>query len=176
MKKKYNIAVIPTSQSKTSQTKKIIELAHILSPIADKYLLGNDSLPHVTLYQFVLDENEIPNLWQKIFIAVNEKNINLIFDKLSCITFNDDTYWASLIPSNRETLNKIQVFIASILNMPANKSYDPHLTLINTKNRNYESEVKNLVNHYLPINDAFTLSLGEGDDIGQFIKLLHSCK
>lgn len=171
MKKKYNIALTPTAQSE-----KIIALARILSPIADKYLLGKDSLPHVTLYQFIFDEGDINTLWQKILIAVHEKNINLVFDKLSCITFDDDTYWASLIPSHRDDLNEIHLLVASILNMPANKSYDPHLTLINTKNQDYENEVKNLINRYLPIKDSFTLSLGEGDDIGQLIKLLHSCK
>lgn len=171
MIKKYNIALTPLSQSE-----RIIKLANKLSHVADKYLLGYHSLPHVTLYQFMLDDREIANCWGKVTATFNEQNINLIFNEFSCVTFDNDTFWVSLMPNNRDLLIKSHYFVANIINMPIRELYDPHMSLINTKNKEYAKELKEPIDHYVPIKDIFTLSLGECDEIGQFTKLLYSCE
>lgn len=48
-----------------------------------------------------------------------------------------------------------------------------HLTLINTKNREYEKEAASVSASYTQIKDTFMLSLGESDDIGQLINILY---
>lgn len=168
MIKKYNIAYIPVSHIAT-----IINLARHFSPIADRYLLGEHSLPHVTLYQFTMDDSEIENVWEKITFAFNETHIKLTFDEFSCITFDHETYWASLLPNNYDVLIKMHHLVANILKMPINNAYDPHMTLMNTKNKKYESEVEKLKAKYVPVTDIFTLALGECDAAGQLIKILY---
>jgi 2'-5' RNA ligase len=66
--------------------------------------------------------------------------------------------------------------IAHIINLPIKKSYDPHMTLISTKNKEYEKEVKKFLSLYEPISDKFVLSLGKLDDIGQLIEVIHCCE
>jgi len=167
MIKKYNIAFIPISYSNT-----IINLAKNFAHIADKYLLGEHSLPHVTLYQFTWDGNEISNIWEKITSVFNETHIELTFDEFSCITFDHETYWASLMPNNRDILINLHHLIANILKMPIINTYDPHMTLMSTKNKEYENDVEKLKAQYVPVTDVFVMSLGECDDIGQFKNFL----
>lgn len=50
--KLFNIALIPTSKNA-----EIISCAKHFSSIAGQYLLGDASLPHVTLYQFKAEES-----------------------------------------------------------------------------------------------------------------------
>jgi len=45
MKKKYNLALIPISKSD-----EVMALAKKFSTIADRYLPGDSSFPHITLY------------------------------------------------------------------------------------------------------------------------------
>lgn len=170
MIKKYNIAFVPVLHRNT-----IINFAKYFSPIADRYLLGEHSLPHVTLYQFSLDDSAIGDIWEKIIATFNETQIELTFDEFSCITFNHEIYWTSLMPNKREILTNAHCLIANIIEMPINMTYDPHMTLMSTKNKDYESDVDKLKNHYVPVTDTFTLSLGECDDIGQYIEILHLC-
>ena len=54
MKKKYNIALVPKSCGE-----EVVKISQQLSGIADKYQLGDKSLPHVTLCQFEAEEKEI---------------------------------------------------------------------------------------------------------------------
>lgn len=169
MIKKYNIAFIPVSCGAI-----IIKLAKHFSPIADQYLLGDCSLPHVTLYQFTMDDSEIDNIWERLVSSFNETHIKLTFDEFSCITFDHEIYWTSLMPNNRDVLIKMHHLVANILKMPINITYDPHMTLLNTKNKEYESEVKKLKDQYIPVIDIFTLALGERDAAGQLIKILHN--
>jgi len=168
MKKKYNLALTPTCKGYEA-----VKLANKLAHIADNYLLGEKSLPHVTLYQFQAEENDIDSIWKKVCGTWEEKPINLIFNKFSCITFNDDIFWVSLLPDNLDVLNKMHVFIANILLLPVKKAFDPHMTLINTKHKEYETEVEKLSRSYEPIEDNFLLSLGASDDIGQLTELIH---
>jgi hypothetical protein len=51
MVNKYNIALLPISKSIN-----VIKCAQFLSKISDQYQLGRNSLPHVTLCQFNVDD------------------------------------------------------------------------------------------------------------------------
>ena len=168
MKKKYNLALIPMSENE-----EFINLSQQFSSIADKYLLGQHSLPHVTLYQFEFEEKEIENVWGKIIKEWQEKPINLEFSHFSFITFDNTIFWVSLLPKNIDPLHKMHNIIAKSILLPSKKSFDPHLTLMNTKNKSYEKEVDKLRHSYFPITDTFILSLGKCDEIGQFTEVIY---
>ncbi len=168
MTKKYNLTLTPLSKGN-----EVVTLAKKLSHIADEYLLGEKSLPHVTLYQFQVEEKDIGPIWKKVCDVWKEEPIYLTFNEFSCITFDNNIFWVSLLPDNDNVLHKMHRFIADILLLPSIKTFDPHVTLINTKDKEYEKEVAKLSYCYEPIKDSFILSLGASDDIGQFTKVIH---
>lgn len=167
MTKKYNLALIPMSKGD-----EVVAFAKKFSRIADMYLLGERSLPHVTLYQFQAEEKNIDIIWEKVCDGCQQKSINLEFNKFSCITFDNNIFWVSLLPDNCEVLHRMHDIIADILSLPSKKTFDPHMTLINTKDREYEKEVAKLSSFYEPIKDKFILSLGVSDDIGQLTEVI----
>jgi len=171
MPKKYNLALIPVSKGV-----EVIRFANKFANLADKYLLSENSLPHITIYQFAAEEKEINDVWRKVKEAWKESLIDLEFKKFSCITLGDSIYGVSLLPDNHEKLQIMHALIARIINLPIKKSFDPHMTLVNTKNKEYKKEVERLSSDYEPISDKFILSLGISDDIGQLVKVVHCCE
>lgn len=169
MKNRYNIALIPDSEKNS-----VIKCSHYLSGIAYNYLLGENSLPHVTIYQFHANESEIKSIWEESCEKINQTSLQLSFKKFSCITFDEKIFWASLLPDNIDALMKMHVIIADIVKQPVKPNYDPHMTLINTKDSTYENLVNQLCERYFPIKDIFILALGRSDEIGQFTEILFS--
>lgn len=168
MEKKYNLALTPISKSA-----EVIELANKFSAIADKYLLHEKSLPHVTLYPFQMEDQEIEQFWMDVCKVWKAKTIDLEFKQFSCISFDNHTFWVSLLPNHCDTLHEMHATIAHILRLPVKKSFDPHMTLINSKNINYKQEVALIADSYAPIVDKFILSLGESDTIGQLTEIVY---
>lgn len=171
MRIRYNIALTPMHNGR-----KIIALSEKFKDIADQYLLGDNSLPHVTLCQFIANEDEIPEIWNKACDSLNQKMINLVFKEFSCITFNDSMFWVSLLPNNSDKLMEMSCIITDIVKSPVSKShnrYDPHMTLVNTKNKEYKKIAKNISESYKLISDKFILSLGQSDNIGQYTKMIY---
>lgn len=168
MPKKYIIALIPTSKGED-----VVSFTQNFSRISDQYQLGNESLPHVTLCQFHAEEKDIDRIWNNVCKDLSEHTIELEFKDFSCITFNNTIFWVSLMPNQRSTLNEMHQAVADSIKAPINKSYDPHMTLINTKNPEYKKMANDLSKSYTPIKDTFILSIGECDAIGQYTKLLH---
>src|SRR3990167_8909696 len=112
MKNKYNLALIPVSKSDET-----IELAKKFSTIADEYLLGDRSLPHVTLYQFQAEEKEINHIWEQVCDIWEERSFALTFSKFSCVTFDNNIFWISLLPDNCDALHKMHSHIANTLRL-----------------------------------------------------------
>lgn len=174
MKNRYNIALIPVTQGR-----QVVELSRKFKDIADQYLLGENSLPHVTMHQFLADENEIEDIWVKTCDALDQKTIDLTFKEFSCLTFNNSIFWVSLLPDQGDKLAEMNRIVSDIIKNPASKSksdYDPHMTLINTKNSEYKQLADKVEKSYTPISDKFILSLGKSDDIGQYTKMLYKCE
>lgn len=166
MLKKYNVALIPTSKRQD-----IIKLAQIFSDISGLYQLAEASLPHVTLCQFRAEENEIDSIWQKVCKMLPESSIDLEFKDFSCIALKNN-FWVSLMPNQRTVLLEMHKIVTSAIKQPINELYDPHMTLINTIDGEYKKKVRQIKKSYTPIYDTFILSVGESDEVGQFIKLL----
>jgi 2'-5' RNA ligase len=165
---KYNLALIPASKSDEA-----ISLAKKFSDIADEYLLGDKSFPHVTLYQFQAEEKEIEHIWEQVCGIWEEQLLFLTFNKFSCMTFDDNIFWISLLPDNRDVLLEMHGYIANILGLPIKKTFDPHMTLISTKNKEYEKEAVLVSDSYKPITDKFMLALGVLDNIGQVTNIIY---
>jgi len=168
MKRKYNLALVPQTNAD-----EVVSFARKFSSIADKYLLGKNSNPHVTLYQFEAEEKEVDDIWARISDQWEEKLITLEFSKLSCVTFDNITYWVSLLPDKSALLHKMHSHIADMIGLTVKKSFDPHMTLINSKNKDYRNEVQRLSPGYHTIADTFILCLGRSDDVGQLIEILY---
>jgi len=133
-------------------------------------------LPHVTLYQFHANESDVESIWEMACNELDQLSIKLTFKKFSCITFDQITFWASLLPDNGDALMKMHSAIAGIVNQPIKANFDPHMTLISTKDPSYEHFVNELAKKYVPIQDVFTLALGKSDNIGQLTEVIYSCK
>ncbi len=168
MQEKYNIALVPTSKIEQN-----IQLSQNFSIIADQYLLSEKSLPHLTLYQFTENSDYINVIWKRMCDRIEQKEIYLTFKEFSCLTFDNEVFWTSLLPDKRIILSDMHKLVAEILNLPVKINYDPHMTLINTKNKDYEHFSMEQLKNYTVIEDTFMLSLGESDEIGQFIKMLY---
>lgn len=168
---KYNLALIPLSVENEA-----FNLANQFAKLADTYLLGKNSLPHVTLYQFEVDESEIASIWKRVCDVWNEAPIRLKFEEFSCITLDNLIFWASLLPDNRNKLHEMHGLIAKILCKPIKENFDPHMTLFNTRNKDYEQDVDELKNSFKPISDEFVLSLGRGDGVGQLTEIIFSAR
>lgn len=168
MKLKYNLALIPQIKSEA-----FLRVAHQFSDIADQYLLGKKSNPHVTLYQFEMEENEVNRIWARVCEGWETKPVTLEFNKFDCRTFDDLTNWASLLPDQRIILHKMHHRIADLLGLPVKAVFDPHVTLFNSKNKEYEQKVARLFLSYNKIIDTFVLCLGRSDAVGQLIEILY---
>jgi len=168
MIKKYNLALIPISRSE-----EVIMLANKFSYLADSYLLCEKSLPHVTLYQFHAEESDISSTWKKTCQGWSHEPLKLVFTEFSCITFDNHIYWISLLPDNQDLLHQMHGYVANAISLPVKKSFDPHMTLINTKDKKYENEVAKFSSSYQPLIDNFILSLGVSDDIGQLQDIIY---
>jgi 2'-5' RNA ligase len=167
--RKYNIALLPVTKSKV-----IIRCAQFLSKISYQYQLGEKSLPHVTLYQFKAKEDELDGIWANTCKALQTHSIHLTFKDVSAVTFDNKIFWISLLPNQRDFLHEMHQTVANTVNLAINKSYDPHMTLINTKNNSYAIMTDKFVESYSPIEDDFILSIGGCDAIGQFTTLSSS--
>lgn len=162
----YNIALVPKKMSD-----KVVQCAQQFAEIADQYILGKQSLPHVTLCQFVIEPEFIEQIWQQANKLIPQQTIELTFNELSCITFDNQIFWTSLMPNHREWLTDLHEKTAKML-MKAPKRYDPHMTLFNTRNKDYQRLVEAYKPNYTPICDEFTLALGKSDGIGQLTEIL----
>lgn len=173
MKRKYNIALTPINSDTNIE---LINIAQKLLNIADNYILNENSLPHITLCQFDTHESDIDAIWKKLIDTWQEKSINLEFTEFSFITFDNETHWISLLPNKSDILHKMHKHIAELLNLPVKKMFDPHMTLINTKNDKYRNEVEQFSKSYRTIKDDFILTLGISDNIGQLTHILAKCE
>jgi 2'-5' RNA ligase len=164
---KYNLALTPISHGD-----EVVKCANQFSSMANTYLLGENSLPHVTLYQFEASERLIEDIWKRVNESWKKDLIELKFEEFSCISFDNEIFWTSLLPNNRENLFKMHALIAELLGKPIKSNFDPHMTLFNTKNSDYKNDVELIKSTYKPISDTFVLSLGHSDDVGQLSKII----
>lgn len=169
--KKYNLALRPLTIHH-----EVTKLAQQFSGIADHYLLGSHSLAHITLYQFRIDEKEILPLWKNIITAWDPTPISLTLTQWEHSTYQGEMYWISLIPDHTERLHQLHQRIAQQLAKSPKQSFDPHMTLCNTKIPAPNEDVTTRLAHYTPLTDQFVLTLGACDPIGQLTDVIYQQK
>lgn len=165
---KYNLALIPEQKSE-----EVIQFAERFAGLQHQYLLGKNSLPHVTLYQFYCKENEIENISKEVAKRWHEPPIYLAFHGFSCLTFHNEVYWVSLMPNERDKLHKMHALIADIIKHPIKDNFDPHMTLLNCASKNEDAKIQTIFKSYQLIKDSFVLVLGKSDKVGQLTEILH---
>lgn len=170
MKNRYNIALLPDSQSD-----QITLYAHSFSALSHSYLLGQYSLPHVTLCQFLAEKEEALHTWNQVIHALKNPQLSLSFEELSSISFDNCLFWISLLPKETPCLIQMHTEVIRFIQHPVSRigqAYDPHMTLCNTQDHHYPAAIARLKKMYQPISDRFTLALGETDQAGQFLKVI----
>ena len=166
MTSRYNIALLPRTQSDF-----FISLAKNFSEIADAYILGENSFPHITIYQFDAADDQVKKMWESV-LKLNIKGLKFTLAEFSCITFDNVTFWTSLLPIETAILKDLHEQVSKEINMPIKVNYDPHLTLMNTKNSSYMDLAATVQKEFSPISDQFVLSLGKSDSVGQFTDII----
>lgn len=166
----YNIALLLISQSQ-----KIIKYSQNFSEIAHRYLLGKHALPHVTLCQFLAGRKKAIKFWEHAVTLLSTEPIQLTFGRPNSMTFDNKTFWISLHPEPSDVLVKMHLQVAEIVKKPRNRSYEnysPHITLANTRSKEYSSFLDKLLEIYTPFTDLFFIALGKSDFSGQFLERL----
>lgn len=166
--KKYCIALLPEENSDN-----FIALTESFAEVKKDYALGPNSFPHVTIAQFYTEENSLDELWNEIERNIDSIVLNLTFNTFSCITFDNMNFWISLLPTETEMLHELNSALNKILNTKLTRPYDPHLTLLSTKDSSYKEKSREHLNKSISITDNFTVALGNCDDLGQFTKILY---
>ena len=179
MLKGYNLAFMPIHHSKN-----FIQLAHDMAKNVKLggYLLGPESLPHVSICHFIMDETHIEEIWaqiQRLAIPL----LSLKFSKIRTKIYLPDSYCdvtqcgVSLIPNNLDILTKVHLTIVEIIENPLNASffnYDPHLTLFNSYDIDGCQHFNYMDDIHSPLEDDFVIALGSMDRIGQVKNILFS--
>lgn len=162
---RFNIAYIPKYQSE-----KFVNLADEHKTKTYNYCLGENSLPHVTISQFIADESQIGEIWGEICSFIEDQTISLVFNKLSNISFDGTIFWLSLLPEPNKSLIDVFNMVSKIVKPIRNDKYDPHLTLFNYHSDKLDSYSS--IKSGIKIEDEFELVLGESDDIGQLKNII----
>lgn len=165
--KKFNLALLPITTSE-----QYITISQTFAFLKTEYQLGEKSLPHVTICQFYAEESEIDTIWESIDDSIKENTIELEFDKFSCISFDNKTFFISLLPNDASELFKLRSELACYTKESIHKPYDPHMTLISTSDSSYEIKADSLIKKNITVSDRFILALGLSDEIGQFIEIV----
>lgn len=162
----YNIAYVPRSTQDL-----FIKLASSADVTKEGYCLAEDSYPHITICQFNFNSKDDLNLlWEDVCYSIEHLSIQLTFQIVSDITFNDKLYWISLLPMQVDELHRAYEIISKKVEQKRKDKYDPHLTLFNYLKKDMK-KVLNPVDIF-PIKDDFDLILGESDEIGQLKNII----
>ena len=168
--KRYNIALLSIGRPEA-----YIQIANLLfKPYAQSYLLGPDSLPHITLCQFLAQSSNIFDLIPDLEHADQRPPVHLTGLRFSN-KHHSNLWGASLSVKRSPELMKLQAFVVDLLSHhrlsplnPVGELYVPHLTLARVNC----IQVKNFPKDIF-IDDLFNLALGDSDELGQFTKILH---
>ena len=129
--KKFNIAL--TFNKEVSQ--KIIEYSNGLYKILDSdVILGVNSTPHMTLGQFIVEDNEAKTVWESYKSKITElPKVNLA--GLAFLPTNEGDVWIEItILKSNALLNLQEVLIKTlapygILTNDIADNYRPHITI-----------------------------------------------
>jgi hypothetical protein len=170
MKNRYNLALSPTTQNPI-----ITGIAQQFSQYADRYLLGNNALAHVTLCHFEAETTELQTIWERAYEAIRPSIMPLRFIKISRHPAHG-FFWVSLVPDHTEELWEFHRQALQILKINEKVWFDPHMTLFNSVDEQQEAAVSAFEKSFTGLEDNFILTLGTSGFAGQFKKILFQAK
>jgi len=176
---KYNIALIPVEEKVTDQIVKYAKTQFQVKPA--EYLLGPNSLPHITLCHFVAEEKQVEDISKRI-IALNQSSLELTFETQRSKTYLAHPIWGkwswvSLMPDRQDQLKEMHEKMATIVR-PTNAAfdaYDPHMTLINSYDKEQCKKINETPQVFPAFKGSFKIILGKLDDVGQVTEVLYDC-
>lgn len=164
--KKYIIAYVPCFDHAV-----FTSLIEGQKKYSKSYCVGADSVPHVTITQFLINPEDLEEVWGSVCSKIENPFIELEFKKYSQVTFDGNLHWLSLIPEQTAELFEGH-FIASKFIEPLRKdAYEPHLTLFNFLIKNFQIDIESL-EQGVEIKGGFHLVLGESDPVGQLTNVI----
>lgn len=170
MQQRYNFALLSTGHPE----RYIAAARHHFQHLADGYLLGPESLPHITLAQFRADPEALLPLIKALALVPHTIPIHL--SGLGFSNKADTPLWGvSLTVARKSNLLSLHQTVVHILEQhalsPLNATgdlYRPHLTLARIHRLLVQDFAKNIFER-----DTFQLALGLSDELGQFKRVLH---
>lgn len=167
--KRYNFALLPTQRADA-----YIDVAQrYFKHHAVGYLLGEHSLPHITVCQFHALESVLPALMDGIQGVHTSPRVQLADLRFSNKP-NTNLWGASLLVKRSHELLILQQAVVNLLAShgltplnPVGDLYTPHMTLAKVD----AVDLKNFPKSIFEPNQ-FALALGESDVLGQFTKVL----
>lgn len=162
---KYNLAFIPKFKSK-----EFISLTEQYTDFHHNYILGKNSIPHVTVCQFYWEKEHLERLYDTVHAISLDYNLELAFKTWSHISFDGVIYWLSLLPEKPEKLHRIFNKVTQFIKPIRSDAYDPHLTLFNYSVS--DNDLMQLSDTQFNVQDEFQLVIGHCDDIGQLTKII----
>lgn len=140
----------------------------------ETYLLSENSLPHITLAQFNLEN---PELLSKIWDELHNKIVHIPQPKFLGLNFSKKSknlWGVSLTVERSIDLVRLHNLVVGMLVQynvkclnQTEESYRPHLTLARIKELKIES-----FNDKLLDEAPFVLAIGQSDQNGQFLKVI----
>ena len=170
MKHRYNLALLPKHKSA-----EIITYAKQFASLADRYILGQYSLPHITLCHFLAEPPLLDGIWEEARRMVKPQPLTLTLDSL-CGSRSANAFWIMLVTDQKDKLKEMHYAAANIIQKPLNRAYEdyfPHLSLINSQDKNYQAAISQASQSFQPFQDEFVLKLGRSDEAGQFTEILY---
>lgn len=174
---KYNIAWVPSNDKGQFENFS----AKISQQIRyEKYLLGDHSIPHVSICHFECDEHAVEEIWAKVK-GLDLHKIDLTFGCIRSKSYPGHpkwggVCWVSLMPDKLDQLIKVHLMIAQIIKVPLNAAfsdYDPHLTLLNSCDERKCNSLNETPQLKDKLTDDFSIALGEMDEEGQLLHIVY---
>jgi len=142
---------------------------------AQGYLLGDQSLPHVTLAQFYADHQTYAAIVNNLRTITKVPPLQFIGFNFGKDDHEESIWWVSLSIVRDPELVHLHQSVCTILKQhqtePINSNgelYRPHLTLARIR----EAHLDSLSSAVLDLS-PFAFVVGESDEFGQFKKVLH---
>jgi 2'-5' RNA ligase len=162
------VALIPSIFTREAQEQ--------FATASEGYLLGTKSLPHITLAQFYLEDQEaLLNIWHEVRCKIAHPH-QPKFLGLSLTRKAQGLWGVSLLVARDPALVKDHLVAVEILKQygircisEVGELYRPHLTLARIK----EPKI-NGFNDEIFQPTPFTLALGEADENGQYLTTIFS--
>lgn len=169
---RYNIALTPTNAAISARLSEVAQ--QYFKNMFDEYLLGDEALPHITLGDFVADNDEAAREVYKNF--TNKMQMMLAVTEYQYRLSEHGNKWAEYLIEQTPDLMKMQKDVYDYLNaldfVPRQlpKTYCPQITLACVKKK--PTIAPDLGDLPEPYKYKFRTALGQTTELGALTKII----